>query len=52
VEWQYWFTDLAEKRKDGMWWRRKFVGLYAPTLERQPDGKIVMVEGPDVGTGP
>ena len=52
VEWQYWFTDLAEKRKDGMWWRRKFMGPYAPTLERQPDGKIVMVEGPDVGTGP
>ena len=52
VEWQYWFTDLAEKRKDGMWWRRKFIGLYAPTLERQPDGKIVMVEGPDVSTGP
>ena len=52
VEWQYWFTDLAEKRKDGMWWRRKFMGLYAPTLERQPDGKIVMVEGPDVSTGP
>jgi hypothetical protein len=52
VEWQYWFTDLATKRKEGLWWRRKFVGLHAPTLERQPDGKIVMVEGPDGSAGP
>ena len=47
VEWQYWFTDMATKRKEGLRWRRKFVGLYAPTLERQPDGKIVIVEGTD-----
>ncbi len=52
VEWQYWFTDLATKRKEGLWWRRKFIGLYAPSLEREPDGKIEMTENPDRATGP
>jgi lipase maturation factor 1 len=42
VIWQYWFTDRATKRKEGTWWRRKFLGLYAPMVERTPDGKIVM----------
>jgi lipase maturation factor 1 len=42
VIWQYWFTDLATKRKEGTWWRRKFMGDYAPMVERTPDGKIVM----------
>jgi len=46
VLWQYWFTSLAEKRATGMWWRRELIGLYAPVLERQPDGKIVAVEWP------
>jgi hypothetical protein len=27
-----------------MWWRREFLGLYAPTLEREPDGKIVVLQ--------
>ena len=34
VIWQYWFTTMAEKRSQGLWWRREFLGLYAPTLER------------------
>src|SRR5438270_11946719 len=42
VIWQYWFTDLATKRKEGTWWRRKVMGDYAPMVERTPDGKIVM----------
>jgi hypothetical protein len=46
VEWQYWFTDLATKRKTGWWWRRKFLGHYAPTLEREPDGNIVVIANP------
>lgn len=46
VFWQYWFTDLATKRKEGLWWRREFRGLYAPVLERQPEGRIVVVEMP------
>jgi lipase maturation factor 1 len=48
--WQYWFTTMAEKRATGMWWRRQFVGLYAPTLERDPGGEIKIVEWPTVGT--
>jgi hypothetical protein len=46
VLWQYWFTTLAEKRTEGLWWRRELRGSYAPTLERQPDGKITVVEWP------
>jgi Lipase maturation factor len=51
VMWQYWFTDIAMKRKTGMWWRRKFLGLYAPTLELTPDGKVMVVELPQPGVG-
>ena len=47
VLWQYWFTTLEEKRATGNWWRRQWIGLYAPTLERTPDGKIHVVEWPD-----
>ena len=45
VLWQYWFTSMAEKRATGMWWRRQFLGLYAPTLEREPDGTITVPSG-------
>jgi lipase maturation factor 1 len=46
VSWQYWFTTLAEKRATGHWWRRKFLGLYAPTLERGENGSIKVTELP------
>jgi hypothetical protein len=39
---QYWFTDRATKRSSGAWWRRELMGLYAPPLERTPDGRIVI----------
>ena len=48
VLWQYWFTPLAEKRATGMWWKREYLGLYAPTLQREADGKISVVEWPTV----
>ena len=48
VLWQYWFTTAAEKRKTGFWWRREFLGLYAPTLIRDTDGRIRAVEWPMV----
>jgi hypothetical protein len=48
VLWQYWFTTLGEKRATGMWWRREYLGLYAPTLEREADGKINVVQWPTV----
>ena len=46
VLWQYWFTDLATKRATGMWWRREYLGLYAPALERTPDGKFMITGFP------
>ena len=45
--WQYWFTDLETKRATGDWWRRQLLGLYAPVLERLPDGRIVATQIPD-----
>jgi lipase maturation factor 1 len=46
VVWQYWFTTMSEKRTQGLWWRREFIGLYAPTIERESDGKIRAIEWP------
>jgi hypothetical protein len=46
VLWQYWFTTPVEKRAQDMWWRRQLLGLYAPTLEREADGRIVVLEWP------
>jgi hypothetical protein len=42
VIWQYWFTDRATQRKEGTWWRRELLGVYAPMVERTPDGRIVL----------
>ena len=46
VLWQYWFTSLPEKRATGMWWKREFLGLYAPVISRDVDGKLVVLEWP------
>ncbi len=46
VLWQYWFTTSDEKRSQGAWWRRRQLGLYAPTLEREADGRIVVLQWP------
>jgi lipase maturation factor 1 len=48
VVWQYWFSDRAEKSQ-GLWWRRELIGLYAPALEREPDGKFAIIEIPQPG---
>jgi hypothetical protein len=40
VLWQYWFSTLEQKRTEGVWWQRKFLGAYAPTLTRLPSGKF------------
>jgi hypothetical protein len=42
VIWQYWFTDQPEKHQ-GLWWRRQLLGTYAPTLDRQEDGRFAVV---------
>jgi lipase maturation factor 1 len=46
VLWQYWFTSMEEKRRTGNWWKRNLMGLYAPELTRQPDGRFAVVEWP------
>jgi hypothetical protein len=46
VIYQYWFTDLKTKRETGAWWRRELLGEYAPSLEREPDGKIAIQDVP------
>jgi hypothetical protein len=46
VIYQYWFTDEQTKRETGNWWRRELLGAYAPALERQPDGRIGIVDLP------
>jgi hypothetical protein len=48
VFWQYWFTTIEEKRKTGLWWHRQMLGLYAPMLTLDPDGRIRVVEWPTV----
>jgi hypothetical protein len=48
VLWQYWFTSMAEKRQTGMWWRRQFLGLYAPAVELFPNGEIDVIDWPTV----
>jgi uncharacterized membrane protein YphA (DoxX/SURF4 family) len=50
VLWQYWFTDLVTKRATHLWWRRESQGLYAPALEREPDGRFTVTAWP--GTPP
>ncbi|MGC1798336.1 MAG: lipase maturation factor family protein [Candidatus Acidiferrales bacterium] len=46
IIYQYWFTDLRTKRMNGNWWRRETLGEYAPALEREPDGKIAVLDWP------
>ena len=46
VIYQYWFTDIKTKRETGNWWRRDLLGVYAPILEREPDGKTAVVDSP------
>ncbi|MGB6745191.1 MAG: lipase maturation factor family protein [Terracidiphilus sp.] len=46
VLWQYWFTSADEKRRTGNWWRREYIGLYAPELTLAADGDFAVVEWP------
>ena len=47
VLWQYWFTSMDEKRKTGNWWRRQYLGLYAPELTMARDGEFAVVQWPE-----
>jgi hypothetical protein len=44
VLWQYWFSTPEQKRTAGVWWTRKLLGAYAPTVERLPDGKFAAAQ--------
>jgi lipase maturation factor 1 len=47
VLWQYWFTSMKQKRNTGAWWTRRFLGIYAPVLERDALGEVTIVAMPD-----
>ena len=47
VLWQYWFTSIDEKRRTGNWWRRQFLGIYAPVLTITPGGTYAEVQQAD-----
>lgn len=47
VLWQYWFTSTEEKRRTGNWWRREWIGLYAPEITLMADGQLAVVEWPE-----
>ena len=38
--------SLEEKQRTGMWWRRELLGLYAPVLQLDSDGKPNVISGP------
>jgi lipase maturation factor 1 len=46
VLWQYWFTSAEEKRRTGNWWRRQFLGLYAPEMTMTQNGDVAVVQWP------
>jgi hypothetical protein len=48
VLWQYWFTTFPEKRATGNWWRRQYLGTYAPTLTQDASGKLTVLDWPTI----
>ena len=48
VLWQYWFTSMAEKQATGNWWKRRYLGTYAPTLTLGKNGELIMIEPPTI----
>jgi hypothetical protein len=52
VLWQYWFSTPEEKREQGVWWTRSYLGTYAPTLMRLPDGHFRVVAEASVNGAP
>lgn len=47
VLYQYWFTSMTEKREHGLWWKRELLGLYAPAIQIEPDGRIGVTQWPE-----
>ncbi len=52
VLYQYWFSTRNQHRENGLWWTRRLLGTYAPTLTRTPDGKFAAVAVPDLNGPP
>ncbi len=52
VLYQYWFSTPEQHRTEGLWWTRRFLGTYAPTITRTPDGKFAAVAVPDLNGPP
>jgi hypothetical protein len=46
VLWQYWFTSMEEKRATGNWWKRQYLGLYAPVVTKMSGGHYGVVQAP------
>ena len=46
VLWRYWFTTREQKHATGDWWTRRLLGLYAPILERDAQGRMRIVAMP------
>ena len=43
VLWQYWFATREQKREQGVWWTRQYLGTYAPTLTRWANGEFRVI---------
>ena len=37
---------MHERRTENLWWRRQLLGTYAPTLERTPEGRLLLIAEP------
>jgi hypothetical protein len=46
VIWQYWFSTPEQKREQGVWWTRQYLGTYAPTIVLREDGRYGVVAEP------
>ena len=49
---QYWFSTPTQKRTEHLWWTRRLLGTYAPTLTRQPDGTFAATALPTLTASP
>jgi hypothetical protein len=52
VLYQYWFSTPEEKRTQHIWWTRQYLGTYAPTIARQPDGRYAITAAPELSGPP
>jgi lipase maturation factor 1 len=50
VLWQYWFSTWEQKRLQGLWWQREYLGTYAPTITKLPDGRFGIVDEATLST--